>query len=282
MPNLSGRFGARAQSQLQGSNDWRPRAGQQAYTTAGTYSWVAPPGVEFVSVVCVGGGAGAAASAGDSTSGGETYFIDATTVKAPPGSGWTGNGYNIGSYVGDGGSTVSVPNIGQYTTIGTNGTARGGGGAGGYFTDQVNSVYGSGGKCGEGSTGEYPFPGAGGGAGGAEGFGGGGTGLTGIGTDGAPAFNAGGGGGSGGNSATSYAGGTPGGGAGSPAGGTGGSGGGLAWKNGIEVVPGTSYTVEVGTGGTGTTSGSADGGAGGVRIMWGANRWYPNTNTGDI
>ena len=30
--------------------------GQQAYTTAGTYSWVAPAGVTSVSVVCVGGG----------------------------------------------------------------------------------------------------------------------------------------------------------------------------------------------------------------------------------
>ena len=30
--------------------------GQQAYTTAGTYSWVAPAGVTSVSVVAVGGG----------------------------------------------------------------------------------------------------------------------------------------------------------------------------------------------------------------------------------
>ena len=33
-------------------------AGQQAYTTAGTYSWVAPSGVTSVSVVAVGSGAG--------------------------------------------------------------------------------------------------------------------------------------------------------------------------------------------------------------------------------
>ena len=32
--------------------------GQQAYTTAGTYSWVAPAGVTKVSVVAVGGGSG--------------------------------------------------------------------------------------------------------------------------------------------------------------------------------------------------------------------------------
>ena len=33
--------------------------GQQAFTTAGTYSWTAPFGVYSVSVVCVGGGGAA-------------------------------------------------------------------------------------------------------------------------------------------------------------------------------------------------------------------------------
>ena len=32
--------------------------GQQAYTTAGTYSWTCPYAVTSVSVVCVGGGTG--------------------------------------------------------------------------------------------------------------------------------------------------------------------------------------------------------------------------------
>ncbi len=32
-------------------------SGQQAYTTAGTFSWTAPAGVTSVCVVCVGGGA---------------------------------------------------------------------------------------------------------------------------------------------------------------------------------------------------------------------------------
>ena len=36
-----------------------PPPGQQAYTTAGTYSWVCPAGVTSVSVVAVGGGGGA-------------------------------------------------------------------------------------------------------------------------------------------------------------------------------------------------------------------------------
>ena len=33
-------------------------AGQDAYTTSGTYSWVCPSGVSSVSVVCVGAGGG--------------------------------------------------------------------------------------------------------------------------------------------------------------------------------------------------------------------------------
>ena len=33
-----------------------PPTGQVAYTTSGTYSWVAPDGVNSVCVVCVGGG----------------------------------------------------------------------------------------------------------------------------------------------------------------------------------------------------------------------------------
>jgi len=36
----------------------RVAASQQAYTTAGTYSWTCPEGVTSVSVVCVGGGGG--------------------------------------------------------------------------------------------------------------------------------------------------------------------------------------------------------------------------------
>ena len=35
-----------------------PPPGQQAYTSAGTYTWVAPALVTSVSVVCVGGGGG--------------------------------------------------------------------------------------------------------------------------------------------------------------------------------------------------------------------------------
>ena len=43
--------------------------GQQAYTTAGTYSWTCPVGVASVSVVCVGGG-GSPANSDDQPGGG--------------------------------------------------------------------------------------------------------------------------------------------------------------------------------------------------------------------
>ena len=45
-------------------------AGQQAYTTAGTYSWVAPAGVTSVSVVAVGGGGGGVGQGGGGGGGG--------------------------------------------------------------------------------------------------------------------------------------------------------------------------------------------------------------------
>ena len=45
--------------------------GQQEYTTPGTYTWVCPPGVFEVSVVCIGGG-GAGSGAQTSPPGGST------------------------------------------------------------------------------------------------------------------------------------------------------------------------------------------------------------------
>ena len=129
--------------------------GQQAYTSAGTYSWTCPSGVTSVSVVCIGGGGGGngggygvggaggggggglgyknnisvtpgqsytvvvgGGGAGDywngppystdpADNGGDSYFIDATTVKGGGGGGGNGNsgaaGGSGGTYVGDGG-----------------------------------------------------------------------------------------------------------------------------------------------------------------------------------
>ena len=68
---------------------------QQAYTTPGTYSWVAPAGVTSVSVVAVGGGGGGpnggAATAGGG--GGLGYINNYTIVP--------GNSYQV--VVGSGG-----------------------------------------------------------------------------------------------------------------------------------------------------------------------------------
>ena len=90
-----------------------PPQGQQAYTTFGTYSWVAPAGVTSVSIVAVGGGAfkGAGglgyknnyavtpgssyavvvgvAGSGGGASGGTSHFVTTSVVR---GGGGTANG----------------------------------------------------------------------------------------------------------------------------------------------------------------------------------------------
>lgn len=58
---------------------------------------------------------------------------------------------------------------------------------------------------------------------------------------------------------------------------TGGSGGALAYKNNIAVTPGQVLTTSIGA-----ATASADNQAGGIRIIWGAGRAYPSTNTGDM
>ncbi len=63
-------------------------AGQQAYTTAGTYSWTCPSGVSAVSVVAIGGGGGGGAT----DTGGNSYYY---------GGGGGGRGYVY--QAGDGG-----------------------------------------------------------------------------------------------------------------------------------------------------------------------------------
>lgn len=182
--NSSGLFGPCSAA----SNSVTPSAsGSQSYTTAGTYSWVAPSGVTSVSVVAVGGGAGGGrsfAGAGGglgyknnyavtpgnsytvvvgaggtgsigcgSTTGSTSYFV-ATCVVSGAGGSSSSSG---GSYVGTGGGTG-----------GTRGSTNGGGGGG------------AGGYSGKGGTGGYSccsFSQRQGtaGAGGAGGGGGGGT-----------------------------------------------------------------------------------------------------------
>jgi hypothetical protein len=163
--------------------------GQQAYTTAGTYSWVAPVGVTKVSVVTVGAGSGkggglgyknnyavtpgcsyavvVGAGVGTNCTAGSSYFVSTAVVRG------IGGGPSLGGgYTGDGGGTGG----------GNNGNCYSGGGAGGYA--------GNGGYAASNYQGTSGSGGAGGGAGVASGNGdgaggGGGVGILGQGASGA-------------------------------------------------------------------------------------------------
>lgn len=247
---------------------------QQAYTTAGTFTWVAPACVTSVSVVAVGAAAGGfqaqygngssggglgyknnitvipgnsytvVAGAGGvnmNTAGGNSYFCTISVVK---GGGSSGAG---GTYTGDGGGNGGC----------TNGGA---GGAGGY-----SGKGGNGGAYGNGSAG------AGGGGGGSANVqnccggyagGGGGVGLLGQGANGA--------GGTGGGGGTGNAG-----------GGGGGSGGSAGGYSLMYCVAGAAGVY--GGGGGAAIYTPARGGGGAVRIIWpGTTRSFPSTNTGNL
>lgn len=251
-------------------------AGQQAYTTAGTYSWVAPAGVTSISVVAVGPSGSAGASvAGPSSGGGglgfknnysvtpgssytvvvgaaysgtDSYFVSTGVVK---GGAASTSSFNGGTHTGDGGGDGGASGItagagaGGYTGNGgdggstnTNGAAGSGGGGGGGYSWYVGGA-------------PYTETGAGGG----------GVGLLGQGSNGAGGSDTvGAGGGSGGANGTVRS--------GAVAGNGGAYGGGR----------GMSRT------GPGATNGTGAGGA--VRIIWagttGITRAFPSTNTGDL
>lgn len=263
------------------NNSWpgAPAAGQQAYTTAGTYSWVCPTGVNTVSVVCVGGGGGsnanpnAASGAGGgglgyrnsisvvpgnsytvvvganpvNANGGDSYFINTNTVAGF--GGLSGSQRLGGSFIGDGGGRG-----GNGGVIQSNAIAGGGGGAGGYSGR---------GGFGGGATAMWPSNngenGAGGGGGGGgvgrpfvNGGPGGGVGILGEGSSG-----------TGGIAAVSPA----------PAGGAG-----TAGSGGSGVLYGGGATGGDRVSGTVTIAG----GVGAVRIIWpGVFRRFPATRTAD-
>ena len=264
------------QATFMNQRSFAPPPGQDAYTTAGTYSWVAPTGVTSVSVVAVGPGVTPCANTTTGGSGGGLGYKNNITVT--PGNSYTvvvgtinssdssfintctvrgGRGFtNLtgGTFTGDGG--------GNGGASGSGGT-RGGGGAGGYSGD---------GGVGGNSSGSDPATagsGGGGGGGRATGFicrgggGGGGVGLFGQGSNGAAATGAtlGGGGGSGGGN------------------GQNGSTIGCDGKGGDGGLYG-------GGGGQSQTSLAAlkgVGGSGAVRIIWPGNtRSFPSTCTGNL
>ena len=183
-------------SKLLMSSEEEDMRGESFYVIPDTYSWVCPAGVTSVSVVCIGGGAGSsggAASGGGGLgyindfavtpgnsytvrvgekgrsgmmaggyNGGDSYFINTSTVK---GGGGIADGAG-GTYTGDGGGNGSA------------GNSNGGGGAGGYSGDG-NS--GTGGAGADGTTGSR--------------MGGGGVGAHGEGSSGTPNTGQGGSGG---------------------------------------------------------------------------------------
>ena len=181
------------QAVLQNQRSFGVAPDSQAYTSPGTYTWVAPTGVTTVSVVAIGGGGGG--TTGSSATGGSggglgyknnysvtpgssytvvvggvranSYFVSVCVVKG--GAGPTNNSGAGGSFTGDGGGTGGF--------FGPSGSG-GGGGAGGY------SGQGGAGGNSDGST--NATSGSGGGGGGGQGTGGGGgVGIYGQGSNGA-------------------------------------------------------------------------------------------------
>lgn len=239
-------------------------AGQVVLLT-GTTSWTVPAGVTSICVVAVQGGSTPAAGASPTT-----VTVSGTVVCRAQ------NENRLGDGGGDGG--VGGTGATDFATYQSN---AGGGGAGGYS--------GNGGKGGDGTSYSIvPLSGAGSGGGGSGGAcsywtggtagAGGGVGLLGQGSNGAAA----GGGtnwaqagnpGSGGTAST-YGGGAGGANTYYPAI-NGGRGGALAYKNNIAVTPGQTVTLSIPA-----TMSSA--GPAAVRIIWGAGRSFPSTNTGDM
>ena len=269
--------------------------GQWTRTTPGSYTWTCPANITSVSVACCGGGGGGCYYSSTSSSvnypmngggggglgwknnisvtpgqnydvvvgagggsglyytgtgaaqdGGTSYFISTSTVS---GAGGAGGRYlqDIlgGTHTGDGGGDggAASNHLNSYTS-----GPAGGGGAGGYS--------GNGGDGRQENSGFAAASGSGGGAGGwdsistnAESSGGGGVGYEGKGTTGTSQSQGGSGGNAGGTTTSNQNGGN-----------YGGGGGGAS----------SSYYANGG-----------DGGDGFVRIIWGGNRVFPDTNTAD-
>lgn len=274
--------------------------GQQAYTTPGTYTWIAPAGVTSVSVVVVGGGQGGSRKyacapctenrtcRGSSGRGGHLSYKN--NISVVPGSSHTvavgsggagrtqtgfccgiagGNSYFINTSTvnarGGGGDSAGQPaNAGDVSAVGGSGNnctacsqGAGGGGAAGYVPNGEGRGGGSGGS-GPGQNAPTGSGGGGGGDGGnqytnAGGSGGGGVGILGLGSTG----NRGNGGGGGSCGASGQAGPTN----------NGGNGGAYGGGGGASSLSGTQ---------------GGNGGSGAVRIIWpGTTRSFPCTGTGD-
>lgn len=260
-----------------------PVAGQDAYTTPGSYCWVAPACVTSVSVVTVGGGGagGISYSRGSGGGGGGLGYKNNYSVTA-------GSSYTV--VVGAGGthSYTAACRCGANSYFVNTATVYGG--KGGRGNDNINSNGGTQNGDGGGCGGQgiyapgYHSSGGGGGAGGYSGNGGNGN-------SGFTAGNAGGGGGGGGGGGTANPA-NPGGNGGGVGilgqgpDGNGGSAGGFHGTPGNGTAGSGGSGKTYGGGGKAVNSGpssTADGGGGAVRIIWpGSSRSFPSTCTGDV
>lgn len=266
-------------------NDTSNTGSQAEFTTPGTYTWYAPTGVTSISVVAVGGGGGA----GDNKGGGGGALAYKTSATVIP-----GTAYSVVVGAGGANATSAYGVSGGYSSFGSN-IVYASGGFGAYIG---HASRGTGGNVIIGDGGGYGGTANGTGGGGAAGYSGNGgnstvyTGLNGS------------GGGGGGSGSTRFAGGGGGGVGiyGEGASGFGGFGqyqggynrgqggsGGLPTSNIAQAQAAMSIGGFYGAGGGGISyglfglsGGSQGGGQGAVRIIWGAGRSYPSTNTANV
>ena len=246
------------------------------YETAGSHTFTVPSHVTTISVVCIGAGGGDDGTAAEGSVGAPPGNAQITTAAHS----WFNSTAHLlaeggrSSYRGGGGGAAS----GSLMTAGysggnspnSNSLLAGGGGAAGYGGNGGNGVlyYGYAGGGGVGAFGGDPSEG--GALGGNSEFAAlNGKGVNG-GTDGngiAPGEYGGGRGGANRNNK----------------GNIGGGGGALAYANNISVTPGQQFSLQVGDGRGGQSAAariySQSGGMGAVRIIYGAGRSFPNTNT---
>ena len=269
--------------------------GQLTYNIPGIYSFICPPDVTSVSVVCVGGGGQGATSMGvDSNGGGggglgyknNITVIPGNTYKVVVGDAGSKNFWGDGVDGGDsyfkdisivaglggkGGATYGIPGVGG-TYFGDGGGNGGNGGAANSLQGGGGGAGGYSGNGGDGLSSASGSSGAGTGGAGGGGYkaGGGGVGLLGEGSNGASASsgtigNA----GSGGINATVPTISFP-------------------YVNFSGVATNYTYSsplflVGGAYGGGGCSAWANGGGSGGaVRIIWGEGREFPSTNTGDV
>jgi len=259
--------------------------GQQAFISSGTYTWVAPSGVNSVSIVGVGAGAAANFTANYGGGGGSLGYKN--NVSVTPSTSYT-------VVVGIGGRTAGAGGPASGGNSSFNGTVYGNGGSGGSSGSGGQGGTLASGMCGGGAGGRGGFGQCGltcnGGGGGAGGYscngGAGGAGSPCYGSlNGSPGNGGGGGGGY--NRAGGGGVGILGAGANGAGGVSGANNGGGGGSGGATAAGCSTFRYGGAYGGGGTISNASPesraGGVGAIRIIWpGTTRSFPSTNTGDL